>query len=185
MSLSYRPYSDQGAPHFAEEPPGTFAIRIAPGERGRWLVTPDLALRAGQSLVLSGELGAALEGGEAEVVVVFWRDEPGLVLHSTRRAAALAGERPFTAFAYAFAVPPGVKGLRVDVRAWTGAGRAAVRGLALAEPDAPPEPPEPEPETGLPLPALPGERPLRPLSGYAWGDNIFLVLHPPPPEHDT
>lgn len=179
MSLTFRPHTDQGAPRFyrGAEEPALLGLEIKRGERGRWLA--DAPAPPGLSLTLSGALRPALSDGEAEVVLVFWRDEPGYVLHSTQRAFALAGTRAeFTPFAYCFAPPPGVKGLRVDVRAWTGSGVVEARGLALREdetPDAPPPGTEPGQEPGLPIPRLP-EWPLQKVAGYRWGDNLCLVF---------
>lgn len=170
--LAFAAHSDQGAPHFYQDEGGLLGIRIAAGARGRWLGTETTPrpLPPGLSLTLSGQLRTELQHGEAEVVVVFWRDEPGLVLHSTQRAFELSGtQADFTPFACAFAVPPGVKGLRVDVRAWTGAGVVEARALRLVEDGEQPPPP------GLPLPALP-DWPLQKVSGYLWGANLCLVV---------
>lgn len=175
MSLTFRAHADQGEPLFYDDPDeGLLGVQIARGARGRWLADWSGAAAPGQSLVLSGALRTALAAGEAEVVVVFWRDEPGWILHSTRRAFALSGQQEgFTPFASSFAVPEGVKGLRVDVRAWTGSGVVEARGLALRVDESGPQ--DEDPFDGLPLPEVPAW-PLRKVAGYQWGDNFYLTL---------
>ena len=179
--LNFTTHSDQGAPQFYTGAGELLGIEIEAGERGRWLGNVERPLGAGLGLTLSGELRTDLAAGEAEVVVVFWRDEPGLVLHSTRRAFALNGRgQTFTPFVYTFAVPPGVKALRLDLRAWTGAGIVEARGLRLREDEAPPPELEPEPDP-LPIPPPPSET-AEVVTGYKWGRNLMLFIHPLEPD---
>ena len=172
IPLTYKPHTDQGAPRLTSGPDDTHGIVISQGERGRWLITPEF--EAGQPVsgsagqltpfTLSGDLRADLRDGEAELVLVFWQDAAAKTLHSTERVLARGGSSTaFAPFTHTFAFPDGAAALRIDLRAWTGRGSVELRGLVLST------------AAGLPLPEVGGT--AVPVSGYMWGDNLFLIRH--------
>jgi hypothetical protein len=178
IPLTYKAHADQGAPRLTSGPDDTHGIAISQGERGRWLITPDPQkpdysnqqapqIEVPQTrFLLSGDLRADLHDGEAELVLVFWQDAAAKTLHSTERVLARGGSSTaFAPFTHTFTFPDGAAALRIDLRAWTGRGSVELRDLRL------------ETAVGLPLPPVVGT--AVPVSGYMWGDNLFLVRHTP------
>jgi hypothetical protein len=190
IPLTYKAHTDQGAPRLIDGPDDTHGIAVSQGDRGRWLITPDPAAISSAapnlSFTLNGRLGTDLINGETEIIIVFWRDA-AKTLHSTDHVLARSGVTDFLPFSCSFTMPAEAVSFRIDFRLWSGSGTAELRDLTLATVEPRPEPPAAEPPppnqdntTGLPVPSLPAA--AVPVSGYLWGDNLFLVrgtLTPP------
>ncbi len=144
--ISWKSYIDDGSPTFVQSD-DDMQIVCAPGDRGRWLGSYLEPLKAGQELTLLAQARSASPiDNPATILVIFWANEPGLVFHSSLFVGETAGSMPdFKQFVYKFSVPAGVKSLRIDLRAWSGAGSFIFKDVRITEAESPPPPPPPPP----------------------------------------
>ena len=149
--ISWKPHIDNGSPTFVQTDVD-LQIVCEPGDRGRWLGSYVEPIKAGQELTLLAQARTAQpEDTCSTLIIVFWKNEPGFVLHSSIHVGEVCGTTDdFKQFIQKFAVPPGVKSLRVDLRAWSGAGTTVFRDVRITEAEPPDDPPDdPPPGTQL------------------------------------
>ena len=146
--VSWRTYTDSGYPNFTQTDNG-MSIVCGPGDRGRWLGNYLDPIAAGDKLTVFAQAkSTGADDSCSTMLLVWWKNEPGLVFHSSVHIGEVCGiQQEFEQFELDFIVPDDVKALRIDLRAWSGAGTFDFKDVVIkptveAPPD-PPEPPEP------------------------------------------
>lgn len=153
--ISWKPYTDSGDPSFVQTDI-EYQIICAPGDRGRWLGEYIEPIKAGQQLtILAKARSASPEEICSSLLLVWWKNEPGYVLHSTEHFGEICGSMPdFQQFLHNFTVPEGVKSLRIDLRAWAGPGTSIFKEISIIptpEPDPDPDPIPPDHQLSIDL----------------------------------
>lgn len=142
--FTYTPHTDSGSPEFTHIN-DELSIICQPGDRGRWLCDWQEPLTPGSTHALT--LNVRTTGPEdfrASLFLVWWKDEPGFVVHDTEFIAEVpAPQDPALPIHFEFTVPEGVRPPRVDCRAWSAAGNAHFSNLQIAPATTPPDPPIP------------------------------------------
>ena len=150
MTFQFTPHSDAGSPDFTHID-NELSIICEPGDRGRWLCDWQEPVEAGQELELFLQVRTTgPEDFRASVFLVWWKEEPGFVVHDTEFISEIpAPTENYLTIRYPFTVPAGVRPPRVDCRAWSAAGNAHFADLAIVPahepPPEPPQPPDPVP----------------------------------------
>jgi hypothetical protein len=146
--ISWKTYTDSGYPAFVQSDE-EMSIVCGKGDRGRWLGDHLEPLIAGDKLtVMAQARSSAAEDVCATLLLVWWKNEPGYVFHSSEHFGEVCGQSTeFKQFVYDFVVPKDVKQLRIDLRAWSGAGTSVFKDIRVVkteepDPDEPTIPPD-------------------------------------------
>jgi hypothetical protein len=149
MTISFKSHIDDGDPSFIRSD-SEFQIVCEPGDRGRWLGDYLEPLEFGKEMTILAQMRTSCpEETCGTILLTWWKNEPGMVLHSVENAGEMCGTQTnFKQIIYNFRVPHDVKLLRIDLRAWGGAGTRIWRDIRLV--------PKDEPDPPLPTPDPPG-----------------------------
>lgn len=199
--LTFSPYKDAGSPTLTKVD-GIMTTAYKAGERGRWL-SNYVDAAAGEQHTLTGEYRVS-DGAAVQIAVVFWKaDDPRQYLSTASLPPYTDPQEDFAAFSLPFTVPNGAGRYRVEARSWTGSGVGESRNLLIDAEQPDPEPdPDPTPDPNWPQRELTGfvrgrmatiqdvsdptaelpEWECLPLTGMAWGDNIYLTIVRPEPD---
>ncbi len=144
MTLNFTPITDSGSPHLSKSADNTYVI-IANGvnDRGRWVADFQEPVNAGAKFTISGKVYTTAP--LLRVSLVWIANLPGEQIHSVEQAVEIgpAGPDDPAPFEHIFAVPPGVKKLRVELRGRSGSGLYEFQDIEIKElADNPPDPPE-------------------------------------------
>jgi hypothetical protein len=144
MTLTYKAHTDSGSPKF-EQVDGDYQITCKPGDRGRWLATYQDPLEYNQKLTLRVSVRTQQPDDVcSSVIIIWWKNEPGYVFDSADHVGEECGRSgEFKNFVHHFSVPANIKELRIDLRAWAGAGTSIFKDISIQPTiDPPPDPPD-------------------------------------------
>ena len=148
MTISFKSHSDRGDPSFVQSD-NEFQIVCKPDDKGRWLGDYLQPLEYGKEMTLLAQMRTSCPPEVCgTILLTWWKNEPGMVLHSVENAGEMCGTHTeFRQFIYSFHVPTGVKLLRLDLRAWGGSGTRIFKDISIIpkEETEPPPPPPPDP----------------------------------------
>jgi hypothetical protein len=166
MSLAnWRAYVYAGKPQFSRTAESLLISNDGRDDRGSWFAYWEGEIAAGKQYVVAG----AWPEAAGQVVVPFWQN------------GRFQTSFYITAPGQIVTVPAGADKMRLDCRLWNDIGTAEFTGMTLRPYEEPPEPdPDPEP-VALPVPAAPIHQQARAVTGYKWGQNLALVIHPEEP----
>jgi hypothetical protein len=162
MSLAnWRAYVYAGDPQFSRTADSLVIRNDSRDDRGSWFAYWDGAITAGEQYLVAGDWPEAT----GQVLVPFWQN------------GRFQTSFYITAPGQVITVPSNVDRMRLDCRLWSEIGTAEFSGMII-EPYEEPIDPGPDPAEPLPVPAAPIHQQARAVTGYKWGQNLALVIHP-------